>query len=224
MKYRIIAIAALIFALPLHVFAGASGCKNTSDGKLMIDNGRLICKLYFEEPITEPRVRFVVQKVRVESDLNYQILELFSQLASNPNEVTLPKPQAVKVSLIIGGKALPIDLDVQPKYKIKSDGSICQLKVIDFEPRVSNLKSSYLPSWLAQSLQNYINKEPRLKKDAIAKALQVLPQIQSFLGGHYFYVGWEKCIRGKSFCRYLFAKTFAANGCPPYKKTFFSFS
>ncbi len=175
MKYFIIIALMLLSSL---VFAN---CTNTKNGALKIHRGTITCDLKIQEPIKDRRIRFLVQAVKVEATLKYDILSLFAQLANHPNEISLPALSGFKVSLIMGDKTLPIDMDMQPTYKIKSNGSVCSLTVIGFEPRVSNLKSKYLPSWLAKTLEDYINQDVKLKKDVLSKARKALPKIKSYV-------------------------------------------
>jgi len=181
MKYSLF-IAFLLFYSKLVI--AASPCQNTPDGNVAVKNGQITCKVILNEqiPASEKILSHLIQRVIVEADINYSVLDVLSQLTAHPNRVTLPQPQAMVVKLIIYNKELPIKLNVQPLYRLKNGNiSLCKLEVIGFEPRVTHLKSPYLPAWLATGLQNYINRDSNIRNTAILRAQEVLPQIKSYI-------------------------------------------
>jgi len=122
----------------------------------------------------------VIQAVKVEATIEYSIMDVLLQLTAHPNWITLPHPQALVVKLIMNNQELPINLSVQPLYKLKNGNvSICQLEITDFEPNITNMTSSYLPPWLANGLQKYINENPKIRNIAIKQGQKVLPKIKS---------------------------------------------
>jgi len=173
----ILAVLALVLVSKL-AFAAAEPCNNSSDGKIAVQEGRLICKLGIQKPL-QGQIGQLIQSITVNADVNYAVIDLFSQLSATPDQVALPRPQSVVVTLIISGQKLPINLDVNPRYMVSSSGTVCDLKISDFVIGVSNLKSQYLPTWLAKGLENYLNKEPKVKKEAIAKGQEALPKIKA---------------------------------------------
>jgi len=174
----ILALLALVLVSKL-AFAAAEPCNNSSNGQIAIENGQLTCQLGIHEPLKD-EIGQIVQAIGVNANINYKMIDLFSQLSANPNQVALPRPQSVVITLSIGGQKLPITLDVNPRYDVRSSGSVCDLSIADFSIGISNLKSEYLPAWLATGLENYLNKEPKVKDKAIAKGQEVLPKIKEF--------------------------------------------
>jgi len=181
MKYSMF-LALVLFSSKLVI--AASPCQNTPDGNVTVKNGQISCKLILNEPLpsSEKMLSHLIQRVIVEADINYSVLDVLSQLTAHPNRVTLPQPQAMVIKLLIYNKELPINLNVQPLYQLKNGNvSLCNLEVIGFEPRVTQLRSSYLPAWLATGLQNYINRDSNIRNTAILRAQEVLPHIKSYL-------------------------------------------
>ncbi|WP_146066910.1 hypothetical protein [Candidatus Venteria ishoeyi] len=150
------------------------------NGNFAVKSGQIICNLSIREPISssEGMLSQVVQTIKVEANIRYAISDILSQLTQKPNWIRLPEPQAMLVKLLMNGQELPISLNVQPSYMLKNK-TLCQLQVSSFRLNATNLKSTYLPPWLASGLQNYINKDPKIRRIAIEQARKVLPQIKS---------------------------------------------
>ncbi|MEN8217783.1 MAG: hypothetical protein ABFS56_15725 [Pseudomonadota bacterium] len=183
MKYRMF-IAFIIALSSSKLVVAASPCQNTPDGNIAVINGQITCKLLVNGPLpsSEGILSKLIQRVIVEADINYSVLDVLSQLAAHPDRLTLPQAQTMLIKLLIYNKELPINMTVQPLYRFKNGKvSLCDLEIIGFEPKVTKLTSRFLPSWLARGLQNYINRDPQIKKEAILKAQRVLPQIKSHL-------------------------------------------
>ncbi|MDM8567010.1 hypothetical protein QUF74_15335, partial [Candidatus Halobeggiatoa sp. HSG11] len=142
-------------------------CINSEDEKPKIVDNVLECDLRtsYDENLSKKTFGFV-KRIDFASDIELKVAPQTLIKILGEQTITLPT-QPVLVDIVMGNDhVLPTTMKVSPV--LTKTGDICSLKFTDVEPNISNLNSSFLPSWVTNNVEKLLNNSERVK-DRILK-------------------------------------------------------
>ncbi len=155
-------------------------CANSPDGKPVIQNQLLTCDLRTSSNNNSLLRRSfgLVQAVEISSYISININPQELHTILGEDKISLPK-HPVFANLIMNGKAqvLHTSMMVNPVLT-KTGEEICDLKIIDFQPNISNFQSPDLPSWILKGIEKTLNNSQSLHNKVLKIANQAVAKLR----------------------------------------------
>ncbi len=188
---KLIAIL-LILLLPSAVFGtpifNQIKCANSPDGKAQVINNEFQCDLeasFYNQDFLMKQSFGIVKAIVFYSNIRLDISPLRLMKLLSDNTIILPSNLAY-LKIIINDadtnkeQILVISMTIQ--VIIKKTGGLCNFKLIDFNPTISDFKSPLLPMWLSKGIEKIINNNQTLGREILKLANTSLVQARQELG------------------------------------------